>query len=60
MTMRHESSLMQKVRDALRQAASNLQNLKMNRADEDQNVARLILELRSAIPEPESQNVAAD
>jgi capsule polysaccharide export protein KpsE/RkpR len=59
--MRHDSSLMQQLRDALWQAASKLQSLKMTRAEDNPDVARLIRELRSAIPqiEPETENLMA-
>lgn len=52
---------MQQLRDALWQAASKLQSLKMTRAEDNPDVARLIRELRSAIPqiEPETENLMA-
>lgn len=48
--MRHDPELLQNLRDAAKQAVRNLQSLKLIRADQDAEVARLIEELRSAIP----------
>ncbi len=51
--MRHDPSLLQQVREALRQAARSLQDLKMLSAERDPDIARLMEELRSAIPNHE-------
>jgi hypothetical protein len=48
--MRHDSSFWERVQDSLRQAVSNLLSLKMIRVEDDAHVARLLEELRSAIP----------
>lgn len=50
LAVRHDPELLQNLRDAAKQAVRNLQSLKLIRADQDAEVARLIEELRSAIP----------
>ena len=46
--MRPDSSLMRSVREALRRAARNLEELKMMNPDEDPELARLKAELSTA------------
>lgn len=53
--MRHDTAFLQSLRDALRQAAHNLQNLKLIKPDTDVEVRRLMEELRSVVPMDESE-----
>jgi hypothetical protein len=52
--MRRDKSLQKMFRAALRQAARNLESLKLVRADADPKIARLMEELRSAALDEDS------
>jgi hypothetical protein len=52
--MRRDKSLQKMLRAALRQAARNLESLKLVRADDDPKIARLMEELRSAALDEDS------
>lgn len=53
--MRHDAAFLQSLRDALRQAARNLQNLKLIKPDTDAEVRQLMEELRGVVPTDESE-----
>lgn len=53
--MRHDAAFLQSLRDALRQAARNLQNLKLMKPDTDAEVRQLMEELRAVVPTDESE-----
>lgn len=53
--MRHDAAFLQSLRAALRQAARNLQNLKLIKPDTDAEVRQLLEELRAIVPTDESE-----
>lgn len=53
--MRHDTAFLKSLRDALRQAAHDLQNLKLIKPDTDAEVRRLLEELRAVVPMDESE-----
>lgn len=57
--MARDASLANQVKEALKQAAHDLDNLKLIRPDRDTQVAQLRDELRSAIQPPQEQNDAS-
>lgn len=53
--MRHDAAFLQSLHNALRQAARDLQNLKLVKPDSDAEVRRLMEELRAVVPMDETE-----
>ena len=52
---------MRELKDAMRQAASSLETLKLVKADQDPNIQRLLRELRAvSVEEPDRHTMIAD
>ena len=58
-TMRHDAAFLESLRDALRQAARNLQTLKLIKPDTDEEVRRVMQELRAVIPAEAEQETSS-
>ena len=53
--MRHNASLLKDLRDAVRNAARNLEGLKLVNPGREPDVGRIVNELRSFIPDPNEE-----
>ena len=53
--MRHDAAFLESLRDAMRQAARNLQDLKLIKPDTHAEVRQLMEELRAVDPTDESE-----